>query len=288
MDRAVVNAHTPILGLVPVEKADRVLHPRIIQTVREVFTGVGTAAFFASLRRVHRDCGVDQKVLQLHGLDQIRVPHESLVFDCHVFVRLNALVDVPLAVFQRLLCPEYGGIVLHDLLHLKPDLGRLEGTIRIPQPIDPGQALLAGGRRQRLVRGTRGRNVGDPVGASPSEDDNVQQRVGPEPIGAVDRRTGCLSRGKETGNHGIWVRGRRVDHLPHVIGRYSAHVIVHGGQHRNRFLRHVHPGEDRGRLADPGETFGEQLWRQVVQVKVDMVLLRTHSPSLPDLHRHRP
>lgn len=42
--------------------------------------------------------------------------------------------------------------------------------------------------------------------------------------------------------------GSPADHLPLVVGGDAAHVVVHGGKHRDGFLGDVHARKDHGRL----------------------------------------
>ena len=65
-----------------------------------------------------------------------------------------------------------------------------------------------------------------------------------------------------------------------VVGRHAAHVVVHGRDDRDRLLGHVDAGKDGGGLADARQALGEQLGRQVVEVQVDVVLLRPDAAAL--------
>mmetsp|Transcript_4714 Transcript_4714/g.11881 ORF Transcript_4714/g.11881 Transcript_4714/m.11881 type:complete len:335 (-) Transcript_4714:384-1388(-) len=60
------------------------------------------------------------------------------------------------------------------------------------------------------------------------------------------------------------------------------------GQHGNRLLGHVHAGKDRRRLRNPGQTLGQKLRGEVIQVQIAMILLGSHAPALADLHGHGP
>lgn len=50
---------------------------------------------------------------------------------------------------------------------------------------------------------------------------------------------------------------------------------MYGGQHRDGFLSDINPGEDHGRLRDAGQALLELFRRQVVQLQVHVVFLRT-------------
>ena len=49
-------------------------------------------------------------------------------------------------------------------------------------------------------------------------------------------------------NFGMGILVGRLDDLAEVVGRDAAHVVMHGGQHRDWLLRHIHASKDRGSL----------------------------------------
>eukprot|EP00982_Pelagococcus_subviridis_P017130 31518-Pelagococcus_subviridis.AAC.9 len=65
-------------------------------------------------------------------------------------------------------------------------------------------------------------------------------------------------------------------------------AAMHGGDHGDGFFRDVHAREDRGGLRDAREPLRENLGREVVEVEVDVVLLRADAAPFANLHRHRP
>lgn len=76
----------------------------------------------------------------------------------------------------------------------------------------------------------------DGDGAGAAEDDDVQQRVRPEPVGAVHRGAGRLAGRVEPRHDRVRVVGRRLHHLAAQVGWDAAHVVVHGGNHRDWLL----------------------------------------------------
>ena len=114
--------------------------------------------------------------------------------------------------------------------------------------------------------------LGDGHGAGPAEDHQVQQRVGAEPIRPVDGGAARFARGVQSADDlvlAVLVR----QHLALVVGGDAAHVVVHGGQHRDGLPGHVHAGEDHGGLGDAGQTGRQLFWGQVVQLQVHVVLV---------------
>ena len=63
---------------------------------------------------------------------------------------------------------------------------------------------------------------------------------------------------------------------------------MHGRQDRDGLLGHVDAGEDPGALGDARQALGQDLGIQVVEVQVDVILVRTHPASLADLDGHGP
>ena len=47
----------------------------------EVFAGMGTATLLASFSRMNRLHGIEQKILQFQGFDEIGVPDNTTIFD---------------------------------------------------------------------------------------------------------------------------------------------------------------------------------------------------------------
>jgi hypothetical protein len=142
-------------------------------------------------------------------------------------------------------------------------------------------------RRKIPLRVTRLIDFSDAVGARAAKDDNIQQRVGAEAVGAVDGCAGRLASGEETRNNCVRVSRGGPEALAEVVGGDAAHIVVHRRQDGDGLFGHVHAGEDGGRLRDAREALGEHLWRQVIQVQVDVVVLRATAAALHDLHGHR-
>ena len=102
----------------------------------------------------------------------------------------SSLVD---AFLQRLAGAEHRRVILHDALHLEPDLGRRRLAFRVAQLVEPRDSLVAGARRER----PRPRAALDELAAAlrrgAAEHDEVDQRVRAEPVGAVHRDAGRLA-----------------------------------------------------------------------------------------------
>src|SRR5690606_25959444 len=71
-----------------------------------------------------------------------------------------------------------------------------------------------------------------------------------------------------------------------VVGRNAAHIVVHGRQNRNRFLGDVDASENPGALSDSRQALVNDIGAQVLQVQVDVILMRTDTTTFVDLNGH--
>ena len=76
-------------------------------------------------------------------------------------------------------------------------------------------------------------------------------------------------------------------YLPLVVGGNAAHVVVDGGQNWDGLAGDVDACEDHRGLGNAGKTSRELLWRQVVQLQVDVILFGSAAATLSDLDGHR-
>ena len=206
---------------------------------------------------------------------------------------MHDLVDLALALGEELGGTIDGGMLLHDSLHLATDLGGGGGALGVSELVEVGDGFHAG-IGSGVGDGIAGLgNVGDAEGAGTAEDDNVQQGVGTQSVGTVDGGTGGLTGGEEIGHNLVVDKVARSvklgsDDLTVMVGGDTTHVVVDGGQDGDGFLGHIDAGKDGGRLTDTGQPLGEKVGGQVVQVQVDVILLGSDAPSLPNFHRHGP
>ena len=73
-----------------------------------------------------------------------------------------------------------------------------------------------------------------------TEDDQIDQRVRAETVGAVDRNAGGFADSHETGNNRVRVAIGLGEHFAVIIGRDATHIVVNGWQNRDRVLGDVH------------------------------------------------
>ena len=102
----------------------------------------------------------------------------------------------------------------------------------------------------------------------------------------MDRAAAGLSSSVEAGDNLIIAISINSDALAAIVGGDAAHVVVDGGDDGDGLPGHVHPGEDHGGLGDAGQPGGQLLWGQMVELQVDVILLRAASSTLSDLNGH--
>ena len=125
-----------------------------------------------------------------------------------------------------------------------------------------------------------------PMRGRAAEHDDVEQRVGTKPVGAVNRNAGRLADRHQSGHDCFRIAVALGDDLAMQIGRYAAHVVVHGRQHRDRLARHVDAGEDPRGLADARQPLVQDVGAEMLQVQLDVVLVRPAAAALVDLDGH--
>ena len=103
------------------------------------------------------------------------------------------------------------------------------------------------------------------------EDDQIEQRVRPEAVRTVNRYAGGLAHGHQPRDHGVAAVAPGQDLAMHVA-RDPAHVVVHGGQHRNGVAVDVDVGEDSGGFGDPGEPLLDDRRPQMLEMQMNVIL----------------
>lgn len=72
---------------------ERVLHPLLVVTIREVLASVGATRFFAVGGRLSGLHGAGEEVAEFEGLDQVAVPDHAAVFGADVVEHLVDFAD---------------------------------------------------------------------------------------------------------------------------------------------------------------------------------------------------
>ena len=95
-----------------------------------------------------------------------------------------------------------------------------------------------------------------------AEDDQVEQGVGAQAVGAVDRDAGHLPGRIQAGHDGVLL----VDHhLAEFVGGDAAHGVVGGGLDRHHLGDRVHPQVDPAEVHDVGHPLEDVAIRERVR-----------------------
>ena len=145
----------------------------------------------------------------------------------------------------------------------------------LQQPLDELRRLL----RQLGCGFGRVGELGRRDAGPPSEDVDVEQRVGAEPVRAVHGDARDLTGSVEARDDVLVV----AQHLATDVRRDAAHRVVRGRLDRDRVGVRLDAEVGAGELGDVRQLRVELLVRQVGQVEEDVVAGRPAAPALPDL-----
>ena len=264
-----------------------VLHPVLVVTVGEVLTSVCSSRLLTVGGGFGGLNSASEQVPQLKGLNKVGVPDHAAVLDTNVVEGSIDLMDLLDTLVERLLCTENGDISLHDLLHGKTDLGSRFGTISGADLVDNGDGLgtSVGGDGVSLLAGAE--VVTDGVRNSAAENNKIQEGISTKTVGTVNGDRGGFTTGEQTGNDLVVTLSILCNDLTSVLGGNTTHVVVDGGQDGDGLLGDINTSENGGGLGDTRQTLVKDLRRQVAELEVDVVLLRSNTATLTDLKSHR-
>ena len=211
-----------VFQILAAEPPERVLEPALVVALGEVLARVRAAGLLAPLGRVHRDRGVGEQVLELEGFHQICVPGQRAVLQPDVGEAVDNRVDALYAGLERLLRPEYRGVLLHRALEVAAHRRDGNGARSGAELLEALDGVRAGVAFQEGRGGARFDGFGDGVGARAPENDDVEERVGSEAVGPVDRGACGLSGSQQPGDDGVGVAGRGAEDLAADVCRDSA------------------------------------------------------------------
>ena len=120
-----------------------------------------------------------------------------------------------------------------------------------------------------------------------AEHQQVEQRVGAQPVGAVHADARAFAHGVEAADHAVRIAVLRRDDLPMDVGRNAAHLVVDRRHDRDRLLRDVDVGEVVADLEHARQPLHDGLGAEVGHVEDDVVLVRTAAAPGVYLQRHR-
>src|ERR1035441_8486740 len=215
-----IGSVAPFLGL-PTRNRDRrvahlwhigavgrdvdVLEPLGVVALREVGAELGSAGFCSLLGGDDDRLGNIEHVAQLDRADHILVEDRPVVVDHRVGSLLLELPDDLMRLAEAVGVTEHGAV----LVHLAPQLlldRRYAATAglavddRVEVSLDVGHAGRRRGGHRHLHR-----VLGRVLARTPTEDQRVEQRVGAQPVAAMDRDAGDFAGRIQPGNRRLAV-----------------------------------------------------------------------------------
>ena len=104
----------------------------------------------------------------------------------------------------------------------------------------------------------------------------------------MHRDAGGFANRHQAGNDGVGIAILENHHLAMIVGGNAAHVVMHGWQHRRRFLGHIDSGENPGGFGNTGQPLVDHIRTQMLQVQINMILVFADSAPFADFDGHRP
>ena len=102
----------------------------------------------------------------------------------------------------------------------------------------------------------------------------------------MHRHTGCFADGHQARHDRIGIAILQRQHFAMIIRRDTTHVVVNGRQNRDRLLGHVDAGENTRRFRNAGQTLGKNFRIEMIEMKEDVILVRTHTATFADFDGH--
>jgi len=277
---AVGEANGPVF-LLP---RHRVLQPIRVVALLVVFARVRTARFRPGAGGVGDDHGLIGEIEELERGDECHVPLQRRLIDGDVRHRLAQSHQLVQPRLQRVGAPEDAEARLHRLLHPWPDLAGLVAALALADSVEPPECAVFRpinmphwGSRLDELRGAQRRR--------PSEDDEVEETVGAEAIGAVHRDARRLADRHQAWHDGFGIVLGRTDDLGPNVGWNASHHVMDGRNYRDRLLVRIDTGEDASRVDDSGQSMVEDIRGQMLKMKMDVILLLADAAAFADLDR---
>ncbi len=153
--------------------------------------------------------------------------------------------------------------------------------------VEPRDRLVVRRGDGRAVPGVGLEDLSDALAGGAAEYDEVDEAVRAEPVGAVNRHACRLADREQAGHDRIRIAVLQMDDLAVIVRGDAAHIVMDRRRDGERLARQIDAGEDLARLGDAGEPLVQHLGIDVVEVEVDMILVRADPAAFAHLGRHR-
>ena len=197
-------------------------------------------------------------------------------------------VNLFLAFGEHFAGAEDGAIVLHDALHVEAKRRGRSLALGVAEPVEAGEREVGAVLGELGLFVARLQHLGGAQARGAAEDDEVDQRIGAEPVRAMHRHARRFAERHQSRHDRVGIAVDLGQNLAVIVGRDAAHIVVDGRQDRDRLLGQIDAGEDARALGNAGQPLMQHLGIEMVEVQVDVVLVLADAAALANLHRHRP
>ena len=188
---------------------------------------------------------------------------------------------------QRAVGSEDPAVGLHHALHLEPDLGRRARAFGMAELVEAREREVGGNLRQVLLDRAGLHDFGELKAGSAAENDEVDEAIRAEAVGAVHADTSRLADCEQARHDRIGHAVLQGHDLAVIVRRDAAHGVVNRRHDRDWLTRQVDTGEGHRCFGDAWQALGQNLRIDMVEVKEDVVLMLADAAAFADLHRHR-
>src|SRR4029453_9533016 len=240
----------------------------LIIALREVGPRMGPARLPSQQRRIGNRLGYVKHEIKLERAHDFCVERAASIFNDDVLEPFSKSSQRPAGLLHLLFVTIDSRAFLHRFLHLLANgCDSFLSTI-LPQELTIQTPLLV--RSQRLgCRRSRSRNVRGVGGSSATctspENQQLGQRVGTQPVGAIKRDARGFSGGVKSREScfGVYIR------------RDTSHHVVHYRPHRNWLIDGVYADVLARQLSDKRKFLVDDFLTQVAQVEMHVMAVGT-------------
>mmetsp|Transcript_13092 Transcript_13092/g.11179 ORF Transcript_13092/g.11179 Transcript_13092/m.11179 type:complete len:292 (-) Transcript_13092:653-1528(-) len=239
-------------------------HPVFIISLGIIISGMSTSGFLSVFSSVHSLHSVNQKVLKFKGFTQISIPVQALVLDFNIVKLLIDIVHLGDTFLKKILDSEDSSMSLHGLLHGSSNLGGLLGSLSESDLVKSFNSVKTSFCRKfwlslaRLIQSTSSEGSGS------TKDNQIEQTVGTQSIGTVDRGATSLTSSHQTWDDFILAGFILFNDFSQIVGWDTAHIVMDSRSDGNGLLGDISASENLGSLRNTWQSFVKKLRRKMV------------------------
>ena len=188
---------------------------------------------------------------------------------------------------KQLASPEHAAVRLHRLADAVRDFLRVFTRARAFKTGEPGEGCVTRLRRKTAMPLILELGIDNMIACSTTEDQQIEQRIRAQSIGAVHRHAGAFADRVQPFDHGIVVTVMRRNHLTVNIGGDATHLVVNRRHDRNRVANRIDIGELDRDLADRGQFLDDLVCAEVIELEQNVIAVRATAAAFLDFLIHR-